>query len=292
MPAARSLARASCAALAALCVLPAAAGDAAMRVAVSILPQQWIVEQLAGERVQTVVLVEPGANEATYAPSPAKLAALDAARAWFTIGVPFEEAWQSRITRDRPGLAVVNVAAGLPARRIEGGGHEHGPGDPHRWTDPRLAARMAAATGEELARLDPAGADAYRAAATGLQARLLALHEDLARELAPVAGRSFVVFHPSWGYFADAYGLKQLPIELGGREPGPRSLAALIETAKAADARAVFVQSQFSRRGAQAVAEAIGAELVEADPLAADYADNLRRVAASMRAALEDGANR
>jgi zinc transport system substrate-binding protein len=288
MPATRPLAWAACAALAALCSVQAAAGDAETRVAVSILPQQWMVQQVAGERVETVVLVEPGANEATYAPSPAKLAALDAARAWFTIGVPFEDAWQDRITRDRPRLELVDLTEGLPRRRIEGGGHDHGPSDPHLWTDPRLAARMALTIGEALARLDAAGAVHYRRAASAVEARLLALHEDIARELAPVAGRTFVVFHPSWGYFADAYGLKQLPIELGGREPGPRSLATVIETAKAADARAVFVQSQFSRRGAQAVAEAIGAKLVEADPLAADYADNLRRVAASMRAALDD----
>jgi zinc transport system substrate-binding protein len=279
---------------AALLALAPAATAAPLQVAVSILPEQWLVEQIAGQRADVLVLVGPADNEATYSPSPAKLAALDGARVWFTIGVPFEANWQRRIVRDRPQLAVVDLSAQLPKRDVEGDaaheGHAEGVKDPHVWTDPRLAARMAPVIAAALARLDPPHAQAYAAAADQLVARLGALHEELAGRLAPVAGRTFIVFHPSWGYFADAYRLEQLPIELGGREPGPRTLASVIERARDAGARAVFVQPQFGRRSAEAVAEAIGAVVIEADPLSPDYADNLRRVAAQMAAALADGA--
>ena len=271
----------------------AAAQDARLRVAVSILPQQFLVERIAGDRVEVLTLVQPGDNEATYSPGPATLAALDGARAWFTMGVHFEDAWLARITRDRPGLEIVPLAEGLPLRDIEAevGSHDHagdaaGRSDPHAWTDPRLAARMAARIADMLARLDPAGAVEYAAAAAELQAELLALHEELAALLAPVRGRAFIVFHPSWGYFADAYGLVQVPIETGGREPGPRGLAEVIRRGRETGARAVFVQDQFSQRSARAVAEALGAQVVTADPLALDYADNLRRVAERIAAAL------
>jgi zinc transport system substrate-binding protein len=278
----------------------AARGDATpLQVVVSILPQQYLVERIGGDRVQVLTLVQPGDNEATYSPGPATLAALDQARLWFTLGVHFELVWLERITRDRPALEVVSLAAGLPLREVEaswtagrtehGAGHDHdhaGLPDPHTWTDPRLAARMAGRIAETLSRLAPDGAEQFHARAAALQAELLALHEEIAARLEPVRGAAFIVFHPSWGYFADAYGLRQLPIEIGGREPGPRGLAELIRRAQAADASVVFVQQQFSQRSARAVAEAIGAEVVEADPLALDYIDNLRTVSKRMLAAL------
>ena len=259
-----------------------------LSVAVSLLPEAFLLDRVAAGGIETLVLVGPGDNEATYSPSPAKLAALDNAGLWFTIDVPFEDAWKPRILRDRPELKVVNLADGLPRRPIENhGGHDHaGAPDPHVWTDPRLMARMALRVGEALGEEDPAGAEGYRRRARDLHDELLSLHRELEQLLAPVAGGTFIVFHPSWGYFADAYNLRQLPIETGGHEPGPRALADLVNTGRAAGARAVFVQPQFSRRSARAVAQALGADIVEADPLARDYIDNLRQVARRVAAAL------
>lgn len=279
---------------------PAAlAQDAPMQVVVSILPQQYLVERIAGSRVNVLTLVQPGDNEATYSPGPATLAALDGARVWFTMGVHFEDAWLERITRDRPEMEVVSLSAGLPLRRTEDGAAEADPGgrhghrhagmpDPHTWTDPRLAAKMVTSIADALGRLDPSGSAGYADRAAELHEELLALHEEIAARLAPVRGSAFIVFHPSWGYFADAYGLVQLPIELGGREPGPRGLAEVIRRGREAGVRAVFVQQQFSQRSALAVAQALGAEVVDADPLALDYPENLRRVSLRMAEALSE----
>lgn len=293
-------------ALSALMLSGATARAATPQVVVSILPQQYLVERIGGSRVEVLTLVQPGDSPATYAPGPATLAALDAAQAWFTIEVHFEAAWLERIVRDRPGLEIVPLAADLPLRRTELSAgvsvgspprtdehdhdhdHDHGGApDPHSWTDPRLAARMAERIASTLARLDPEGAAYYRERAATLQQELHDLHAEIAARLAPFAGQSFIVFHPSWGYFADAYGLVQLPIEIGGREPGPRGLAELIEHGRATNARAVFVQRQFTQRSARAVAEALDVPTIEADPLAVDYIDNLRRVSIAMAAALE-----
>jgi zinc transport system substrate-binding protein len=274
---------------------------APLQVVVSILPQQYFVERIAGPRAEVLTLVQPGDNEATYTPGPATLASLDGAKVWFTMGVHFEDAWLKRITRDRPEMEVVPVYAGLPLRRTEqsivsgdharDGSHGHaGRPDPHAWTDPRLAARMVERIAETLARLDPGGAGEFADNAAELRAELMALHEEIAVRLAPVQGRAFIVFHPSWGYFADAYGLTQLPIEVGGHEPGPRGLAEVIRRGRAAGVQAVFVQQQFSQRSALAVAQALGAQLVEADPLALDYIDNLRRLSVRMAEALADPA--
>jgi zinc transport system substrate-binding protein len=42
----------------------------------------------------------------------------------------------------------------------------------------------------------------------------------------------FIVFHPSWGYFARDYDLKQVSIEVGGQEPSAAELGELVKEAQ------------------------------------------------------------
>ena len=95
-----------------------------------------------------------------------------------------------------------------------------------------------------------------------------------------------MVFHPSWGYFAQAYGLRQVTIEIEGKEPKPAHLKELIEHAREDGIKFIFVQPQFSTRSAKAIAGEIGAQVVIADPMAEDWADNLRAVARKFESAL------
>jgi zinc transport system substrate-binding protein len=140
---------------------------------------------------------------------------------------------------------------------------------------------------EELVTLDPEHADVFGENLAGLRAELKALDRELAETLAPLRGERIYVFHPAFGYFADAYGLIQVAVESGGGEPGPRELAALIEAASGEGVRAIFVQPQHSRRSAEVLATEIGAAVVPADPLAEDYLENLRAIAEEVVSQLE-----
>jgi zinc transport system substrate-binding protein len=157
--------------------------------------------------------------------------------------------------------------------------------DAHVWTSPSLVRRMAATIRDELTRLDPDGAAAYAGQQAAFDAELAALDNELTTLLADLEQRSFLVYHPAWGYFADRYGLIQIPIQRAGKEPGARRLTTLIEQARATGTRVIFVQPQFDRRAAERVAAAIGGRVETVDPLAPDYADNLRRVAGVIAAA-------
>ena len=92
-------------------------------------------------------------------------------------------------------------------------------------------------------------------------------------------GKRFFVFHPAWSYFADQFGLVQVAIEKEGREPDPKALAALINEARAAGVRVIFVQPQHSGASARLIADEIGARTESIDPLARDWAANLEVVA-------------
>ncbi|MBD3367508.1 MAG: ABC transporter substrate-binding protein [Candidatus Eisenbacteria bacterium] len=185
-------------------------------------------------------------------------------------------------------------AAGHHGEADDGAGGDHhedtaGLKDPHVWLDPDLVKIQADVIARTLKRLDPGNAETYDANLERFSAELDSLDEAISDALAPLEGSRLYVFHPSFGYFAEAYGLVQVPVETAGREPGGRQLAELIEKARTDGARVIFVQPQFSTDAAEAVADAIDGAVVPIDPLARDYASNLRRVAREIRDGLEGG---
>jgi zinc transport system substrate-binding protein len=263
-----------------------------LSVFVSILPEQYFVEQIGGQHVEVHVLVGPGHSPATFEPTPRQLASLALAHLYFRIGVDFEQAWMERLAAVNPAMKVVDLREGILLRTME---RPPGVGlsqatrmkDPHIWTDPRLAKVMARHICDALNEADPADRNEYEGNYAVLAGALDRLDSDIRATLAPLTMREFITFHPAWGYFADAYGLKQIPIEAEGKEPGPKTLAALIDFARRQHIHVIFVQQQFSRRTAETIARTIGARVVAIDPLAEDYPDNLRRVAAELAGAME-----
>ena len=265
----------------------AGADDHPLPVFVSILPQAGIVAEIGGPQVQVSVLVGPGHSPATYEPTPRQMALLARARLLLCAAVPFERGLVPKIAAmpGAPPIAGPRLAAAAGADTHD---HHHGADlDPHSWLDPRQTMALADTVYQRLSLLRPESAPEFRARRESLKQRLALLDEEIREILAPHAGRQFFVFHPAYGHFARRYGLVQVPVEAGGHEPGARQLATVIEQARAASARVIVVQPQFSRRSAETVARATGAEILVLDPLARDYEANLRHIATALAAALE-----
>ncbi|UCD74353.1 MAG: zinc ABC transporter substrate-binding protein [Phycisphaerales bacterium] len=263
-------------------------------VVVSVLPQKWLVDRIGGDHVEVLAIVSGGESPATYQPTDVQVTALMKAKAYFRIGVPFENGpWFSAIRQARS-LRIVDVRNGITLRQIDE--HDHGEeehdhaagGDPHIWLSPGLLKIQARTVSETLNDLDPDRRADYERNLRQLEAELDELDAVLRAKLEPVRGRMFFVFHPAWGYFADEYGLKQLAVEIEGKEPGDADLTRLQREAREAGARVLFVQRQISARSAEAVAQAIGGRVEVLDPLAADVPANLLRVAEALRAAYSD----
>jgi zinc transport system substrate-binding protein len=273
--------------IASLTTSAASAAARPLQVFVSILPERYFVERIAGSRVDVSVMVGPGQSPATYEPRPRQIVALADSRIYFSIGAPFEDAWMGRIVAANPHMSIIDLSDGIGRRPLDtpSGPATGGAPDPHVWTSPRLMRRMAPRIRDALIRFDPAHRVEYERNCARLDSDLERLDMDVREQLSPVKHHDFLVFHPSWGYFADAYGLRQIPIETGGKEPGPRTLNRTIADARSLGIRTLFVQPQFSRRTAQFIAREIGAQLVVIDPLAEDYVANTRKVAAAIAAA-------
>lgn len=266
---------------------------------VSILPISYFVERVGGPNVEVSVLVGPGQDPHTFEPTPKLVAKLADAQVLFEMGFPFEETLIKKVGRTFKNVEVVNLQQGIRLRTVtdeekhshsdaddQEHSHEAGEMDQHTWLDPQLAKIQARTIADTLIRIDPEHQAQYEKNLKDFQTDLDAIHEQLAKALAPVKGKSFYVFHPAYGYFGDAYGLKQIAVQLGGKEPTARQLARLIELAKEDGVRVIFVQPQFSKKSADALAKAIGGAVVVLDDLAPDYLRNLREMAVKVDSAL------
>jgi zinc transport system substrate-binding protein len=165
--------------------------------------------------------------------------------------------------------------------------HEQAGLDPHIWLSPPLVKIQARTIVAALQDADPAHRSDYAANFKDFMTQIDQLDAALKKTFAGRKGLQFMVFHPAWGYFAHAYGLKQVPIELEGKDPKPAQLKELIQHAREDGIKIIFVQPQFSAKSAKIVAKEIGGQVAFADPLAEDWLGNLREVADKFQKALK-----
>jgi len=256
-----------------------------MSVYVSILPQKFFVRQICKQLADIQVMVPPGASPATYEPKPRQMAAISKTRIYFSIGVPFEKAWLKKIAAINPDMVVVSTDRGIKKIPMAVD-HPHGTLDPHIWLSPPLVILQARTILKALQEADPAHRSVYEINYRAFISQLSDLDIELRGTFSGRSGQRFMVFHPSWGYFAHTYGLKQVAIEIEGKAPKPAQLRELIERARKDGIKFVFVQPQFSARSAKLIAGEIGGQVVYADPLAEDWTENLQSVARKFDAAL------
>jgi len=291
---------------------------------VSIVQQKYFVQQIGKDLVDVQVMVQPGASPATYEPKPRQMADLSKTKIYFAISVPFENAWLSKIAAANPNMRVIHTDHGIekipmeahhhhdddPAEEHHEGDrheadrdhekdehhgeaehdedhHEHTGLDPHIWLSPPLVKIQAQTILAALQEADPAHRSVYEANYKEFAAQIDQLDADLKKTFTGTTGLQFMVFHPAWGYFAHTYGLKQVPIEIEGKDPKPAQLKELIQHAREKGIKVVFVQPQFSTKSAKLVAREIGGQVAFADPLAEDWVANLREVSDKFRTALK-----
>lgn len=266
-----------------------AAERSRISVFVSIAPQAYFVERVGGSHVEVNILLPSDQNPATYAPSPKQMARLSLAGLFFRAGMPFENVLLPKIENNMPNLRVVETGRAIRRTRAEEDHHNHGNElDPHTWMSPLLVIEHADVIRETLEQVDPDHRDEYKTNYENFVRDLNLLHDEIKIALQPLAGKTFFVFHPAYGYFAETYGLRQKAVETGGKEPTARHLAGLIRLAQEEKIRVIFVQPQFSTKSAESIARAINGTAVSLDPLAEDYINNMKQMALAVKKGLAE----
>ncbi|MGB5592742.1 MAG: zinc ABC transporter substrate-binding protein [Crocosphaera sp.] len=257
-------------------------------ITVSVIPQEYFVKKIGGDRVRVNVMVQQGAVPDTYEPKPQQLQALSEAEAYIGIGVPFETVWMSRIAQANPKMLTVDSTKGIerltmiPHDHHNDHDHDHHHEettlDPHVWLSPRLVKIQAENIYQVLAKLDPKNQREYETNLNNFLQEIEQLDGKIRENLAKIKQRKFIVFHPAWGYFAEEYNLTQVPVEVGGQEPSAAELARLIKEAKKENIKVVFAQPEFSNQSAKTIAKEIDGEVLLISPIAADWSNNLLEV--------------
>lgn len=278
---------------------------------VSILPQKFFVQQISMDALDIEVMVKPGASPHTYEPKPSQMRKLADAQAYFTIGVALEGVWLDKIRTINPDMRVVHTEAGITKIRMDHDHHhednhlaagnehdEHGAQgehdanaensglDPHIWLSPELVKIQVKTIKDSLVELDPDRAQQYQENYSRFVAKVDALDSRLQGMLDGKSGTKFMVFHPSWGYFANSYGLEQIAVEIEGKSPKPSHLKKLIDQAAEENITVLFAQPQLSKKSAKMIAREINGEVVLIDPLAEDWFANMNHVADTLSSAL------
>jgi len=274
-----------------------AAEPAGIVVAVSILPQADFVSAVGGDRVEVVVMVPPGADPHTYEVKPEQMVKLSQARMYAQVGSPlgFELAWLDKLLDANRTMLVVDCSRGIEliemADEEEPGEvtheEEHVGLDPHIWLSVKNAEVMVQNICEGLVQIDPTNQTYYEKNRDTYLEELTQLDDDLTEMLAGVTKRSFIVFHPAFGYFARDYGLVQIAVEQGGKEPSADYMVRLIEQAREHDIRVIFVSPEFDTKSAEVIAREIGGRVVIIDPLARDFVSNISAIGSAMREAMQ-----
>ena len=269
------------------------------QVTVSILPQAYFVDRISGGSVSVNVMVGPGQEAHTYEPKPEQMRALAQSNIFFTIGLEYEAVWVPRVKDINTNLAIIDSAKGIQRIPLttdhsheddeESHEDEENEGlDPHVWLSPENGKIIAENTLVALNALIPESAEMFRENFDALIADIENLDRDINDTLNTLEQRKFMVFHPAWGYFADHYNLEQFPVQVGGQDPSPSELAALVDMAQNEKIKVIFVQPTFNTASAAAVAQEIGAEVAVIDPLAKDWLSNLESAAKAFKSALSN----
>lgn len=248
-------------------------------VAVSIVPEETFVKKVGGDNVEVITMIPPGYSPANYAPTPKELMQFSDAEIYFTIGVPTEKA------NILPGVESFNedmkvvslqdeVEKVYPARYFSPESR-----DPHIWMSPKRVIVMIDTIEEELSAMDPQNEEYYKSNAEKYKNELYRLDEQLKEITGDITNRTFFIFHPSLGYFADDYNLNMYALEKDGKDATPKTLQEMVDIAKEENIKVIFYQAEIDSKQTTAFAEEIGGKSLKLDPLSADYISNLENIA-------------
>lgn len=250
-------------------------------VLVSVAPYRFLVEEIAGDTVKILLMVPPMASAHTYEPTPKEIMTASRADVWFVIGEPFEKRAVAALKGFRHQMKVINLQKGLDLIYDAKGGCCHGEGgaDLHFWLSPKMDKIQAETIANGLIELYPQHADLYRERLKNLQEKLDAVDLKVKEIVKGATGGTVMVGHPAYGYFCREYGFKQLPIEISGKDPTAKQLTQVINEAKSQGVKAIFVQKQYSNKGAILIAQQIGAKVVTLEPYDENVLESLVNIA-------------
>jgi len=288
----RVFARALTATAAILALATAALATSPPSVVVTIKPLHALVAQVMAGVGSPELLVKGAASPHTFALRPSETRLLHGAALFVRMSEALEP-FTVRVVRSLPASVQVVTLQETPRLKLLGrrsaptferhsharGEHSHSHSraqpasntdaiDGHAWLDPDNAVAMVQRIAEILSAKDPANAAAYADNAGALVGRLKALGDELDRDLKPIAGRPYIVFHDAYQYLERRYGLNVVgSISVSPDVPASgKRLRELRRKITELDAVCVFAEPQIDTRLVDNLIEGTSARPGTLDP--------------------------
>ena len=253
--------------------------DAGKRViTVTIEPLRYFTERIAGDRFDVATMVPEGGNPETYEPSARQMVDLSRSVLYVKVGsIGFERTWMKKLEQNAPHAIVVDSSDGISLVKTE-----NGIADPHTWMSTANARIIAGNIYRALVRIDKKDSIYFKKNLDSLVDSINRVDLEVRRLTEKAAHRTFLIYHPALSYFARDYGLRQIPIEAGGKEPSPAYLKELVDVCRKETVHVIFVQPEFDRRNAELIAEQTGARVEPINPLSYDWPQEMLHVARAL----------
>ena len=268
-------------------------------ISVSIAPQKYFLEKIVKDKFEINVMVKAGSSPHTYEPKTSQMKSLSNSKIYFYTGIEFEKAWLDKFKKSAPNTIFVDSSASIERIAMEEHSHEEeGPDghnhekhndhedehdheglDPHVWLDPVLVKIQAKNIYEAVVSIDLENKEFYIKNYEEFLKELDSLDSQIKEILTPYKEKAFMVFHPSWGYFAKRYDLEQISIEMQGKEPKPNELVEFVKDAKVHNIKIIFVSPQFSQKSAKTIAKNIGGNVIAIDSLSENWTNDMLKTA-------------
>ena len=266
-------------------------------VSASILPTAFFVEQIGASSVEVNTIVQEFADPHSFEPRASDMKKLENSDLFFAVGIEYEDVWLPKFSKAFPNLKVIKTQGKTPKydKITHHDHHEHDDHkheehehefDTHIWLDPIMVKEQSKIIAKALSQKYPQNSELYSQNLAKFDQQIDKLDIYIKESLKGLENRKFMVFHPSWGYFAKRYNLTQIAIESGGKEPKPAALAKLIKMAKSENIKVIFISPEFSQKSAKLIAEQTGAKLIEINHLSKNWLENMYTIADIFKSSL------
>lgn len=248
-------------------------------ITVSIEPLRYFAEQIGGDRFKVVTLVPGGSSPETYEPTAQQMMNLVNSELYIQVGnLGFERTWTKRLRTAAQHLIIVDSSEGIPP--LDCG--DNFCADPHVWTSPSNALKMAQNIYQAMAMIDSKDSTYFRSNLDALCSKIMKVDMQIDSMMRSAKYRTFLIYHPALTYFAHDYHLRQLALEEEGREPSAATLQRLIAAARADSVRLMLVQKEFNNRNVETVCRATGVKKITINPLSYDWAGEMIKTARAL----------
>ena len=247
---------------------------ARLNIVVSIQPEVSFVQAIAKDLVNISLMVKPGHEPHSYEPKPSQMKDISKADIYFSIGVEFEQVWLNKFQDINHKMLIIDLSKHI--NKISMVEQHHKGLDPHIWTSLDNIQIIAKDILDTLILKDKQHKKEYEKNYKKFIAKIKSTNQQIKQILKDIPTNStFMVFHPSFGYFAKQYHLKQLPIQIEGKNPKPRQIIKLIDLARVNHIKAIIVSPLFSSKIAKQISNELNIKVVKISALDPNWSKNL-----------------